>query len=270
MTTIRKATSVTTYLGAIFDLFEKWAPTEQKRKETDLWYRGVNNLARCKLVPGSVWRHGYDENGAAAEFETRASGILHREPADPWEWYFLMQHYAMGTRLLDWSESPLVGLYFSLKGAADEKTACVWIMDPRSLNEATMGSYELIAPGGAFTSNWLPEQIESSPKAGKKFHSGGKRYSNRYPLAILPRRKEPRILAQWGAFTVHGTDPSSIDQVMLRKSADTRMARIEFRGADLDKMRRDLDALGIRDSTLFPEREPLARDIVARFTRETS
>src|SRR5438552_9721553 len=44
---------------------------------------------------------------------------LFRSPGSAWEWYFLMQHYGLPTRLLDWSECALVGLYFA---AGDRKS----------------------------------------------------------------------------------------------------------------------------------------------------
>jgi hypothetical protein len=269
----RTADSVASYLDTVFELFNMWAPTPQRRKEVDLWFRGIND-STCALIPGSLWRSGYDEAGAAAEFQTRAAALLAREPRDGWEWYFLMQHYAMGTRLLDWSESPLVALHFALKGDPVARpgcrpgSRCVWVLDPRSLNQVTSREYELISPGGEFSANWLPESVAKSPATGKTFEYAGEWFDNRYPLAILPRRREPRILAQHGVFTVHGTATEPIDVIVRRELPlnEQHIARIDLDLANLGRFRQDFDALGMRDSTLFPEPEPLAREIVARFT----
>lgn len=113
---IQPVGSLSAFLRAVENIVQAWSPD----RGFDPWFRGHADT-KWLLVP---WvyrpdnRDVLDEDGLRDEFRRCAWPYLTgaaREPTDDWEWYFLMRHHGVPTRLLDWTESALVACYFALQ-----------------------------------------------------------------------------------------------------------------------------------------------------------
>ena len=99
------------------------------------WYRGSKNPAYQLLPklfrdPNTAQREGY----IAVEFRRRARSHL-TGMATQFDWLCAMQHYSVPTRLLDWSESLAVALYFTVRPIGVDLIApTILVLDPFRLN----------------------------------------------------------------------------------------------------------------------------------------
>jgi FRG domain len=253
------------FIGAVLELGSRWFPDELR---PDIWFRGTENRDLA-LLPGAYWRKKYDERTFVLDFRSMVPSYLDREPTDEWEWYYLMQHYGVPTRLLDWSESPLVSLYFALAKEPAGGGPCVWVIDPVALNTIAQGFTDgtVIAPvttdPDTPSKHWLPDRCRRGEMV-RTFDSSTGYRDNAKPLAVFPKRYNPRIVAQRGVFTVHGIEEIPIDEIMRNSASVTseaRIARFCFDPASRSRLKRDLYCLGVSKAALFPEPQSVAEDL---------
>ncbi len=65
-----------------------------------------------RMEPREDGRAAEWEDEMREEFAMRAPLLLDVRPTNDWDWYILMRHHGVATRLLDWTEGALLALYF--------------------------------------------------------------------------------------------------------------------------------------------------------------
>jgi FRG domain len=224
----------------------------------DPWYRG-HMRANWPLTP-SLYRHHADETETRIEFQRVGSQLLiERQPLTPWEWYFLMQHHGTPTRLLDWTDGALIGLYFAVGGsgrrpARGNGDAAVWVLNPEWLNGHSKRIGRRIAlPDKEEVRGWLPQDPVEKPEIEEV-----------WPLAIDPPHLARRVAVQRSHFTVFGKHHNGLAR-LAQTDPQARLAQIVIPHASLPKIRRDLSSCGIHEVTLFPDLDALARELKDEF-----
>lgn len=239
-----------------------------------LWYRGTGNSSYA-LLP-SLFRN------SRAQDQTSLKGLEHDlnemfrirsvpytsaalSAEDDWERLFFMQHYRVPTRLLDWSGSPLVSLHFAVTSARTgvngeaESDVAVWALDPVSWNNAAYANTGF--PGGVLSArdNWLkryaPNEVYTQA-------------TGLPPVALRGTHNSPRIVAQQGYFTVFGPRPDAMEKTYADAAnpypKDCLVKFVVPRNYVL-AVRQEIFALGISESTIYPDLEGLAAELKRLF-----
>jgi hypothetical protein len=243
--------SIEEFIAAARKDSSAWNPNEPK------WFRGEPESTTA-LIP-TLYRRGptQHENALLQMFRARASGyhdlVPIREHTD--QWLFLARHAGLPTRLLDWSEGALVGLYFALK----EDNPVVWMLNPLELNELSCVSP---SPVREFPLVWhnpegvLNPAFENLRGAWEQDGPGVP-----LPLAIHPTYVHPRLRSQRSCFTIHGKRKGGLDTLVPKSILRRYVVDPTYR----QSMFRDVALLGITDSVVFPDLDGLATELKKRF-----
>lgn len=216
-----------------------------------VWFRGQTNHL-WNLEP-KLLREGNQipETHYFTRFKQDASLIINHQPKSEFDWLFLMQHYGVPTRLLDWSESPLVSLYFATTELAGD--GCLWILLPTELNKISRyrSTYEFEIP--SFEDPQLASYIPTTIAAENK--------TSLDPMAAIAPRNNQRMQAQKGVFTISHRENIFINNLPLGGSA-SHIWRYIIPSRSKENILRELKLLGYNKFQLFPELESLAANLL--------
>lgn len=176
-------------------------------------------------------------------------------------WLLFMQHHGTPTRLLDWSESILVALYFAVSADFSEDGE-VWSLYPLALNQKSgfFGMPTLEAKTIQFLAR---EFAHNSPfELAKEYGFQDKIYS---PVAFHPPLLFPRMVAQQSTFTIH-PEPTSGSTIIELLTDPCELVRYVIPAQCKRQLHRDLSYLGITRGTLFPDLDGLSQTIVEQHT----
>jgi len=167
------------------------------------------------VPPDSVRSRTANEKEILRLFKERAVRFLDFIPDTDWDWLALGQQYGLPTRLLDWTENPLVACYFAVSEPSEHDSVIYAYRSQASI------------------------EVEKYPDPFR-YNKVGK---------FIPKHITPRITTQGGLFTIHPNpyepfEADDIDQILIPNSIrSTLMKTLNKYGIDTFSLFPGLDAL---------------------------
>jgi len=204
-----------------------------------------------QLISEKLW---WTESDLYYEFHARAKEI-HDANLKDWDVLFYMQHHRVRTRLLDWTESFAVALYFAISGS-NLDNPCIWILNPYEMNEKLHRTRDL----------WAAENLDCYIEGVNETYSelllgiheveAGKMFYWFDPIALYPIRRNSRLTSQSGYFTIHGNNIVPLEDI---ENSKRYLVRVDIPINVIDDAKEFLKLAGVNDFTMFPDLDGLAK-----------
>lgn len=243
-------------IRSVANMVTRFAELRENSPTGKVYFRGLKNAKKHRLIPsiGRVYEHAGEEFQYSNATEKdlllrfrRSATAFQREPLNMWEAMFLGRHHGLPVRLMDWTDNPLVALYFACEDAikperAIEKNAsngCIWALVPRE---------------DASLLNVLDLSTDPLEVKGIKL--------------IDPILISPRMIPQRGVFTIQENPWLALDETKNYTEWNSRDLDVGvlhgFQVLSQDKARRllELADLNITRSALFPDHDGLCEGLI--------
>ncbi len=236
------------FFSFVAEIIEAWG---------EVWFRGHRN-GGTPLEPRIIRDLSYlsQEHAICRDFVRRATGYFQSlDPRNYSRWLFLMQHYGIPTRLLDWTESLPVALYFAFE-REETSPPCIWLLNPISLNDLSIGE--------AAIPHEDAKEAQDYCRAAFSLVGEHRTKIGDLPLCVLPHYFDQRLVAQRACFTVHGRKPMPMDALLMEavpEKSESILAKAQFVSSKIPEIRRQIANLVPGRAQLFPDVEGLVGEL---------
>jgi len=239
-------------ITSVGDLSGATQRAQEKLHNIDNWWRGEPQIYDTPLLPklyrGNLAEHEISMN---SRFMVRAPTRHAKCPNAPEGWLYLMQHYGLPTRLLDWTESLLIATFSACKNHLEE-TGVVWGLNPFKLNLREINREQIVGPGDPTARTIIR----------RAFNKRGPQLDGEKVVALLCEEIDIRMMIQQSGFTIHST------KIPLDPLNDWKefLVRFEIPAKAKVPLQRELELFGLTNSYLFPDLKHLAEKITSDFS----
>lgn len=245
-------------------------------------FRGHSNHEKYSLLPGVFRWKKISEGHFVGEFSQMEHNILNDfiseacryisdvPVGDIATWLEIAQHFGVPTRLLDFTENPLVALYFACAGSL-QKNASVWIINEPAYNKKFFSESALVQTSksqNAITQIISQEVIYQD----YQLHVGNLQYIQ-WPWIYKPHHHAERMNLQSSVFMIWGANRQPLtafltnDDYMVENQPTNSergiICHVDILAEHKSKLLKQLDSLGINEKFVYP-----GIDGVGRYIRE--
>jgi hypothetical protein len=221
------------------------------------WYRG-HRVGSWLLTPG-LFRPGNDprrEHALYEEFRYK-SGLLLPEKMNSWRLVYIMQHFGVPTRLVDWTDNLNTALYFALNGEANHPR--IWLLNPFILTAITT-KQSMQPPKAPKEEKFIYDVTDDESLDYYMRFLEEKDWPFSLPLPIYCRWDFPRIARQNGYFTIHGTTAFEEGPRLSRC-----LQSVQLEGIAVDELRQRLRDNNVDAFHIFHDLAGLAQSLKDKY-----
>ena len=172
-----------------------------------------------------------------------------------WEIMVIAEHHGLPTRLLDWTQSPLVAAHFATLPAGDADRA-VWRLNWKIVHEK-FSLRKLV---------FLVEDLDALLKerglpATWDFLNAKISSKQEFVCVLEPPAVTQRLAVQSGVFTLCSSKDRSLDQILVAHGLSDALTAFVIPADHVDYIRDQLDLCTLDERRLFPGLDGIAAEL---------